>query len=247
MAKKPSIGFFSFTCCTGCEFSVLFIDGIWDILEKFNIEYFHLLKEKNREADYDLAFVEGAITSKREIEKLKRIRKQTKFLVAMGACATHGGIPSQRNFIEKKELEKYVYNQKMLKDSIDAQPISNFVNVDYFMYGCPIIQTEFVEFIRAYLKGKKFEGFKGPVCLECPRRGKDCFLNQKIECLGAITHGGCKGLCTSKGVPCTMCRGPLESANFANEVKLLESFGLPKKEILNKLRYFTNFSDGKKK
>ncbi len=240
MQKKPSLGFFSFTGCSGCEFTVLFIDGILDILDKFNIEYFHLLKEKNREAQYDLAFVEGAITTKREIEKLKRIRKQSKFLVAMGACATHGGIPIQRNFIEKKELQKYVYNQKMLKDSIDVAPIDKFIKVDHYLYGCPIIKSEFIEFIEAYLKGKKKEQFKGPVCMECPRRGKDCFLNQGIECLGSITQGGCKALCTSQNVPCTMCRGPLESANFPVEIKLLESFGLSKKEILNKLRYFTD-------
>ena len=263
MVDKPKLGFFSFTCCEGCQFAALFVDDVLGILESFDIQYFHLLKQKNRESDIDLAFVEGAITSEREVKKLEEIREKSNFVVAFGACATHGGIPSQRNLLEDKELENYVYNQEMLEDSIEATPVSEFIDIDYFMYGCPIIEDEFVDFVRSYLEiatdkegGRKdltektrrelrdLQPEEGPVCSECPRQGtEDCFLRQQKECLGSITHKGCDALCPSNNIPCTMCRGPLESSNVAKEINIFESFGIPKKEVLNKLRYFTNVED----
>ncbi len=236
--KKPVVGFFSFTCCQGCEFTVLFLDQLPELMEKLDIQYFHLIKQKNREVNFDIAFVEGAITTKSEKDKLLKIRAKSKMVVSLGACACHGGIPAMRNFIENKQLGKYVYNQQMLEDSIEAQPIDKFVKVDYYMYGCPIIKTEFMEFINNYLTGKETEEFAGPVCNQCPRRGKDCFLAQKIVCLGALTHGGCDAICTRQDIPCIMCRGPLPTANFAAEAKLLKGWGLDEKEIRSKLSKF---------
>ncbi|MBN1544848.1 NADH:ubiquinone oxidoreductase [Candidatus Woesearchaeota archaeon] len=236
--KKPVVGFFSFTCCEGCEFTVLFLDELPELMEKLDIQHFHLIKQKNKEAEFDIAFVEGAITTHKEARKLKRIRSRSKVLVALGACACHGGIPAMRNFIEHDELGKYVYNQQMLEDSIDAQPISNFIKVDYYMYGCPIMKEEFVGFVNNYLSGKESKEFQGPVCNQCPRRGNNCYLAEKKVCLGAMTHGGCNAACIREGMPCIMCRGPLDTANFAAETKLFRSWGLDEKDIIGKLSEF---------
>ena len=152
MPKKPVLGVFSFTCCQGCQFTILFIDKIIALLNQFDVQYFHLIKEKNREAQYDLAVIEGAITTKREIEKLRRIRNQSRFVLAIGACATTGGIPQLKNVPGKIEKRKYVYSQAMLKDSIDPQPINKFIKVDYALQGCPIIKKQFEKFAKNYLK-----------------------------------------------------------------------------------------------
>lgn len=239
-SKKLTIGFFSFSCCEGCQFTVLFLDNFMEIMSKFNIQYFHLLKEKNRDVKFDLAFVEGAITSKEQIKILKIIREKSKFLVAIGACACHGGIPSMRNFIENKQLQKYIYNQEMLKNSIKAAGIGNYTTVDYYMYGCPIIKEEFVNFINNFIKGKIVKEFQGPVCNECPRRGKNCYLKEKVVCLGAVSRGGCNALCIRQNVPCVLCRGPCPSANLSSEINLFKSWGLSEKDIINKITKFKN-------
>lgn len=244
--RKPVIGFFTFTCCEGCLFTILFVDGILDLLSKFDIQYFDLLNEKNKEAEFDIAFIEGAITTKSEEKKIKAIRKKSKILVSLGACACHGGIPAMRNFIENEELKKYVYNQHMLDDSIPAQPVHEFVKVDHFLYGCPIIKEEFVDFCETYLKGEEWKPFEGPVCAQCPRRGKDCYLKQNRECLGAVTHGGCNAICIRQNIPCIMCRGPLDTANFPAEVKLFESWGLEEKDVMNRINRFGNVLEQKK-
>ena len=235
---KPKLGIVSFTCCQGCQFTILFIDEIMKILNKFDVQYFHLLHEKNRETDFDIVFVEGAITSKREIKKLQEIRKKSKFLVALGACATHGGIPAMRNFLENKELTKYVYNQKMLKDSIETQPIEKFVKVDYYMYGCPIIKEEFINFVNSFLKKKVLKECETPVCLECPRKGPDCYLQHKTVCLGPLAHGGCDAICPKDNHPCILCRGPLKNANFSMELELFSKFGYDQDQIKSKISKF---------
>lgn len=240
--KKPVIGVFSFTCCEGCQFTILFINGILDLMEQADFQYFDLLKEKNRKAKFDLAIVEGAITSEREVKKLKEIRRKSKYLIAIGACACHGGIPSMTNFLEREKLEKYVYNQKMLEDSLPAAGIGEHVKVDYFMYGCPILKTEFINFYNYFIKTGKIppEPELGPVCDECPRRGDDCLLLQNKPCLGAITRKGCGAPCPQENIPCYLCRGPLPEADFPAEIELFKSFGLSEQEIINKLKHFKN-------
>ncbi|MBW3014488.1 hypothetical protein KY335_04600 [Candidatus Woesearchaeota archaeon] len=240
--KKPVIGIFSFTCCEGCQFTILFIDGILDLMNQADFQYFHLVKEKNRKAKFDLAIVEGAITTEREVRKLKEIRKKSKHLIAIGACACNGGIPSMKNFIEREKLEKYVYNQQMLKDSIPATGIGDHVKVDYYMYGCPILKTEFINFYNYFIKSGKIppEPQLGPVCDECPRRGKDCLLLKKQPCLGPITKKGCGAPCPQENIPCYLCRSPLPKADFPAEIELFKSFGLKEQDIINKLQHFQN-------
>lgn len=246
--KKPVLGIVSFTCDQGCQFTILFIENLFKILSNFDVQYFHLLKEKNKKAKFDIMFVEGAITTKKEAAKLKKIRKDSKVLVALGACACHGGVPAMRNFIENKELEKYVYNQMMLKDSIPAAGIGEYVKVDYYMYGCPIIKEEFINFLNQFLKGKIIKEFEGPVCAQCPRQGTpECFLRQKKLCLGPVTHGGCSAICTKANFECMGCRGPRAKTDYKAEIKLFKSFGLNEKEIMDRLNMFKNIEDDKNK
>jgi sulfhydrogenase subunit delta len=241
--RKLKIGFFSFTCCQGCQFTVLFIDKILELFKKLDVAYFHLLKDKNREEDnFDIAFVEGAITTKSQVKKLRIIRKKAKFVVALGACAINGGIPAMRNYLENKELQRYVYNQKMLKDSIDVESIDKIIKVDYYMRGCPIIKKEFTDFVNNFIKGKVLKEFQGSVCDQCPKRGPNCFLLKKTVCLGALTHGGCDAICTRDEIPCIMCRGPLPSANFPAEAQLFKSWGLSECDICNKMHKFSDVS-----
>ncbi|UCB45962.1 MAG: hypothetical protein JSV25_00625 [Spirochaetota bacterium] len=241
--QKPALGFFTFTCCEGCSFTMLFIDKIMTILKRFDIVYFNLLKEKNEVSEIDLAFVEGAVTTTTEIKELKEIREKSKFVVALGTCACNGGIPAMRNFVDSKSLRKYVYHHKKHPDTVQAAGIGEHIKVDYWMRGCPIIKNEFVEFTESYLKGKIMRPFEGAVCEQCPRRGVNCFLKEKADCMGAVTHGGCSALCTSDNIPCMLCRGPTEKLNVAAEIKMFKKFGIDVKEIHDRLNMFKNIEE----
>jgi coenzyme F420-reducing hydrogenase gamma subunit len=237
---KPTIGFYTFTCCEGCQFTMLFVERILSLLDRFEVVHFNLLKEKNPELATDLALIEGAITTTAEAQELKKVRERSKLVVAMGACARNGGIPAMKNFVESATLRKYVYHHKNHPDSIPAAGIGEHIEVDYVMRGCPIIKDELVEFLETYLRGEIMEPYQGSVCTQCPRKGVNCFLKAKVECLGAITHGGCGALCPSDNIPCMLCRGPTEKANIAGEIRLFEKFGIDEREIHDRLNMFKN-------
>jgi len=238
--SKPTAGFFSFTGCEGCQITLLLMDEITRILDGLDVQSFHLVKEINLMTRFDLAFVEGAITSKKGIETLREIREKSNFLVALGTCACYGGVPAMRNFIQSEALRKYTFQHGRRPDSVTASGIGEFVDVDYYMRGCPIKKREFVDFMEHFTKGEIIRPFEGSVCDQCQRRGVDCLLKQRIECLGAVTHGGCGALCPSENIPCMLCRGPTEKANMAGEIKLFQKFGLSEEDIHNRLNLFKN-------
>ena len=58
---------------------------------------------------YDLSLVEGSITTPHDAERIHAIRRASKHLVTIGACATAGGIQALRNFKDVKEFVSIVY------------------------------------------------------------------------------------------------------------------------------------------
>ena len=238
--EKPKVGFYTFTCCEGCQFAMLFVDNILELLDQFEIPHFNLLKEKNVEAELDLAFVEGAITTTTEIEELESIRQRSRTIVAMGTCACNGGIPAMKNFVDSKALHKYVYHHKKHPNPVPPAGVGEHVEVDYYLRGCPVIKDELVQFLQMFRQGAIPEPYEGVVCSQCPRRTTNCFMKQKTECLGSLTKGGCGALCTSKGIPCMLCRGPTEGAKIERAIKLFEKFGLQERDIHDRLNLFMN-------
>jgi sulfhydrogenase subunit delta len=158
MDKKLRIGWFSFTCC---EDSTIIFTELLNTHYKdwFNkLEFVHariLRKDDTREIkEMDVAFVEGAISSDRQEEKLKRIREKAKKLVAIGACAVLGSPSNQRNFFNRNQfeeikpiLEKFKYKEKVMK-------LSEIVTVDENVPGCPMNEKVFLEIVEKYLNAQ---------------------------------------------------------------------------------------------
>jgi len=152
--KKLNVGIFSFTGDEGCVIYFLEIlnQRYKQWFEQIDIKYARVFRRKNVIKDIDVAFVEGAISTRKEEEKLREVRKNSKRVVAIGSCAINGAPSNQRNFFNdetKKEidflLKKFGHNEKVL-------PISEFVKVDDNVPGCPIIENNFVEVMTKYLK-----------------------------------------------------------------------------------------------
>ena len=81
----------TFTSCFGCSFEFLNLrENLLKVFEKLDFVDFKLVQERNLEKEYDLVFIEGGISRKKEIKEIKKIRKRTKVLVALGACACNG-------------------------------------------------------------------------------------------------------------------------------------------------------------
>ncbi len=238
--SKPKIGIFSFACCAGCQFEILYSEKLLEIADKVNIEHFPMAQEKNGQGPFDVAFVEGTITTDEDIKEIQEIRAKSKFLVALGSSACFGGIPALKNLLDNKDIERTVYGKTGFVEQLDKYlEMDAYVKVDYNMYGCPIDQNEFAEVVTSLLMGKVPKEKDYSVCVECRAKENVCLLEAGQPCLGPLTNAGCDALCPSRGVYCEGCRGPVDDANIGAEISLLEKKGLVEKEIKQRLLKFS--------
>lgn len=242
MAKKLKIGIFSFTSCEGCQIIMINSQELFgELFKKVELTHLPIIQEHNQGGPYDAVFVEGAITHKKQIRVLENLRKQAKFLIAFGTCATFGGVNAIRDYREGFKEQK-PYKEFSFLDNVNVQGIGKYVKVDYFLRGCPPVKEEFIRVISSLLEGRLPIEYEKSVCVECRAKNNQCLLAQGKQCLGPVTCGGCGALCTSKGIVCYGCRGPVEKANIDGLVKLFESRGISERHISEMFMTFAGTS-----
>lgn len=241
--NKPTLGVYSFSCCEGCSLDFLNLVQTIDLLEKFDIKSFRLLKEKPKIAKLNIAIVEGAITSKEQIKELKEIRTNTKYLIALGACAVEGGIPSLSNLVEKNIIEKIMHDHPAYKSQVKAAPLSTYVKIDFNLRGCPIDKEETERNLVKLAKGLPLREKTFPVCSECALRENHCLLLEGRYCYGPISYGGCHAICPSNGIRCEACRGIYPDANIPALIEILKRNQSTTHKIRQILNKFNLMSD----
>lgn len=120
--------------------------------EFLEFKYFRTLKGKNDFTNLDIAFVEGAISNYKEKDFLSKIRENSKKLVAIGSCACTGSPANQRNFFNKSTKDEISNILVQFGQYDKVFPISEFVNVDDFIQGCPMDEKLFLKKLDEYLK-----------------------------------------------------------------------------------------------
>ncbi len=214
---KPTVAVYKFSSCDGCQLSLLNMeDELLDLAAAVDIAYFLEATRATRPGPYDIALVEGSVTTEHEVERIQEIRRQAKVLIALGTCATAGGIQALRNFADADEYANVVYaHPEYLHYLKTSKPMSDYVTVDLELWGCPVNKSQVIEVIVALLNNRKPNLPSYPVCLECKRRGTICVLVDKgIPCLGPVTVAGCGALCPAYGRGCYGCFGPAREMNF---------------------------------
>ena len=235
---KPKIAIFEFTDCEGCEVEIISLREKLLVLEKrVDIVNWRLGQENNQPGPYDVTIIEGTPITQDEIDRLKKLREESKVLISLGACACLGGIPAIMNKSKRKEWYKKIYGDKYKPRGIDALPLASYVKVDFLIHGCPVNNLEVVRIVSELLAGRtpQYKGYS--VCFECKQAGNECRLLNKKSCLGPITQGGCNAICISGGSPCYGCFGIREEAEVKNLLKILNKI-TDQKEID---RYFSMF------
>lgn len=217
---KIKTAIISLTCCEGCQVVILDLgERLLELLEFIDLEYFPLgkeLKGQELEQKYDLALVEGAPITEENIATLKKLRENSKLMIALGACAHIGGVAEIKNYGDKEKDISYVYKNVEGINNPEVKPVSAYAKIDGAIPGCPIDKDEFVWFIKELLAGKVPVIPQRPVCYECQMRENDCLLQKGLPCFGPVTLGGCKAVCPSNGIICESCRGPLKERNLAS-------------------------------
>ena len=151
---KLKIGWFSFSCCEDSTivFTELLNDHFAEWQKVIEFQHVRVLKSNNKLEGLDVAFVEGAIASEKDAQKLREIRKNCKKLVAIGSCAINGMPSAQRNAFDdgmKKEIE-FLLKQFQLADKV--QTVADIVTVDEKVPGCPMSEAAFLNSVNSCLK-----------------------------------------------------------------------------------------------
>ncbi|WP_461862706.1 NADPH-dependent hydrogenase/sulfhydrogenase 1 subunit delta [Thermococcus sp.] len=240
---KVRVGFYALTSCYGCQLQFAMMDEIIQLLDKASIEcWFMVERDSDEDREVDIAFIEGSISTEEEAELVKKIREKAKIVVAVGACATQGGVQSWGNDRKLEELWKTVYGDAKVKFQPKmAEPVENYIKVDYRLYGCPPEKKDFLYALGTFLVGSWPEDIDYPVCVECRLKGYPCVLIEKGEpCLGPITRAGCDARCPGYGIACIGCRGAIgyDVAWFDSLARVFREKGLTKEEILERMRIF---------
>lgn len=239
--KKPIIGIFGLSSDEGCEFPILDQgEKFFELLQEVELGQFRLIEELPEAEHYDVALVEGSVLTKENIEKLKWIRKNSKILVAMGACAVIGGIPELKNYTDKNRAVAKVYKNVVGIDNLEVKPLKEYVKVDFEIPGCPIDGGEVIRLLYDLKEGRIPKIEPRPVCYECQIRETECLLQPNSKtgrkaqpCMGPISLAGCNAPCPAVGYPCDGCRGVLAEADFDSFEKAIAGM-LPddEKELL---------------
>jgi sulfhydrogenase subunit delta len=224
MAHKPTVAVYKFSSCDGCQLSMLNMeDELLDLAGAIDIAMFLEATRAEKPGPYDIAIVEGSITTPHEAERIKDIREQCKILIALGTCATAGGIQALRNFADADEYATVVYDHpEFLHYLKTSKPMSEYVHVDYELSGCPVNKAQVIEVIVALLNNRKPVLPSYPVCMECKRRGTVCVLvAHGVPCIGPATIAGCGALCPANGRGCYGCFGPTKDPNVNSLTDIL--------------------------
>lgn len=238
---KPRLAVYKFASCDGCQLSLLDCeDELLAVAREVEIAYFAEASRRVLPGPYDLALVEGSVTTAHDRERIQEVRSESRFLVTIGACATSGGIQALRNFRDVTEFARLVYARPDYIDTLaTSTAIADHVRVDFELRGCPIDKQQLLEVIISFLHGKRPLVRDHSVCVECKKAGTACLMVARgIACLGPVTHTGCNALCPSFDRGCYGCFGPKEATNTAALAARLKALGLPEAELLRRFRTY---------
>lgn len=239
---KPRLGVFKFSSCDGCQLTLLDCeDDLLAVAGAVDIAYFPEATRAEDSGHYDIAFVEGSVTTPHEAEMIRDIRARCTTLVTLGACATSGGIQALKNGADVPGFIAAVYAKPEFITTLEtATPIADHVTVDAELRGCPISKHQLLELVAAVLAGRRPQTPAQAACIECKMAGHVCVMVAGGRpCLGPVTHAGCGALCPGYARGCYGCFGPKEMPNTAALAARLAENGAGRRDIR---RLFSTFN-----
>ncbi|MCA8989813.1 MAG: oxidoreductase [Planctomycetaceae bacterium] len=243
MSNKQRLGVFKFASCDGCQLSLLNAeDELLELAESIEIAHFLEATSRIEPEPYDIALVEGSITTPVDYQRIQEIRKESKLLITIGACATAGGIQALRNGGKHEEFLRAVYPQPDFIETLaTSTPIAEHVTVDFELRGCPVNTQQLVQLLSDLIHQRRPSVPGHSVCRDCKLNGTVCItVAQGLPCLGPVTHSGCGAICPQFSRGCYGCFGPAEQANVMSLMGWLQNKGHLSDELVPLLSNFNN-------
>lgn len=238
---RPRLAVFKFASCDGCQLSLLDCENeLLAVAEAVEIAWFPEASSRLQPGPYDIALVEGSITTPHDAQRILDVRRSARIVVTIGACATAGGIQSLKNWADHEDYLRCVYARpEYISTLATSTPIADHIKVDYELRGCPISRHQLLDVIGALVKGQRPRLPSHSVCLDCKRKGTVCVeVAQGIPCLGPVTHSGCGAICPAYDRGCYGCFGPVSQSNCLSLTDQYLSMGTSTETLLPLLRNF---------
>lgn len=245
MDRKPRLAVFKFASCDGCQLSLLDCeDELLAVAGAVEITHFAEASSRLLDGPYEIVLVEGSITTPQDAERIRGIRRQARFLMTIGACATAGGIQALRNFANHDEFMRAVYaSPQYIATLATSTAISEHVPVDFELRGCPIDRRQLLEVLTALINGRRPRTSSESVCPGCKRRGTVCVIvAQDTPCLGPVTQAGCGAICPAFNRGCYGCFGPGQQVNLPSLTGWFIDKGMPPQNAVHLLRSFNGYA-----
>lgn len=218
----------------GCQVQMTNMeDHLLDVLGLIDLSYWQLASSGRMPEEYDVAVIEGAVTTEGHVELLKRVRETAAVVVAVGSCAIIGGIPGLAGLGDYDGRRDAVYGAgaDVARGRVRPAAVGSVIEVDYHVPGCPIEPEEFVRVLQRALMGLSDHVPEDPMCAICKTKENVCFLQRGQVCMGLVTRTGCGAKCVTLGRPCTGCRGISPEANMPAALEVVASHGLDPSEL----------------
>ncbi|OSM04233.1 putative NADH ubiquinone oxidoreductase, 20 kDa subunit [Magnetofaba australis IT-1] len=239
------MGIYGLTGCAGDQLAILNDEALLlSLAQLTHIVDFGMASSEAGvdDAPLDLAIVEGAVCSKRDLRVLRAIRARATRLMALGSCALFGGLPAMDAQTPLAMRRLAVYGNApsaSLDESLPAAPLSDYVMVDYAIPGCPIETRELADALARILAGGEPLRHDAPVCADCRLAENVCLAQRGDVCCGPLTRGGCGARCVGFGQACRGCRGPVDDPAFDRVALSLMSQGLGKEQAIAAMQRFS--------
>lgn len=242
----PRVVVLSLASDFGCQVQLTNMeDDLLDVLGLMELSYWQLASSGHLPAEYDVAIIEGAVTTEEHVSFLRDVRAKAAVVVAIGTCAVTGGIPALANLapLESRYAAVYGDGPAVAAGRIAPAPVDSVIDVDYHLPGCPIDQKDFLRLLSRVLLGLSDRVPDKTMCASCKVAENVCLLESGMVCLGLVTRAGCGAKCPTLGRPCAGCRGIAPDANLASAAEVFARYGCDSSCLSSSLRIYNTVAE----
>lgn len=224
----PRVVVVGLASCFGCQLQITNVEQhLTDVLGQIDLRYWQLASSEPMPEEFDVAVIEGAVTTEESEATVRKLRERAKCVIALGACAATAGIPgiAARNFF-KRPSQVYKDVPAACGSMVVPRPVGAVIDVDHTVRCCPVDTMDFIDVLQRALYGSNKTYPSRTMCGDCKRNETSCFFGKGQLCLGLVTTAGCGAKCVNLGRPCNGCRGLSPDANLASAREAVARYGV---------------------
>ena len=237
----PRVVVVGLASCFGCQLQITNAEPyLMQILGQIDLQYWQLVTSEDMPDQYDVAIIEGAVTTRESEETVRAVREKAAHVMAIGACATTAGVTGMA-MPGLEDRVGQVYGDAAPEASgelITPRPVSAVIPVDSEVRCCPIDPMDFVAALQRALFGSNRTLDTRTLCSDCKRNETECFYNLGTLCLGLVTRAGCGARCVNLGRPCNGCAGLSPDANLVAARAACDAYGVSRADFDKALEMF---------